>query len=122
MIKKWDIPLYFILILVPLYLFYSAFNLKEIKAKNVEVFINGKLKYRYKLSKEKKIVQIEVANGIEEMEIKDNKVIKIKSTCKNRICEKQGHISNSGDSIICVPNKEIIKITGEEEESDYIIK
>ena len=79
--KKWDIPLYFILILVPLYLFYSAFNLKEIKAKNVEVFINGKLKYRYKLSKEKKIVQIEVANGIEEMEIKDNKVIKIKSTC-----------------------------------------
>ena len=79
--KKWDIPLYFILILVPLYLFYSAFNLKEIKAKNVEVFINGKLKYRYKLSKEKKRVQIEVANGIEEMEIKDNKVIKIKSTC-----------------------------------------
>lgn len=122
MFKKWDILIYISLILFSGLIIYSGIEKKEKKAEYVEIYLGGKIKYRYKLTKEKKVIEIKVDNGIEKIEIENNKVKKIKSTCKNRNCEKQGEISKSGESIICVPNKEIIKISGEAEEFDYILK
>ncbi len=122
MFKKWDILIYIFLILFSGLIMYSGIRKKEKTAEYVEIYISGKIKYRYKLTKEKKVIEIKVDTGIEKIEIENNKVKKIKSTCKNRNCEKQGWISKAGDSIICIPNKEIIKISGETEDFDYILK
>ena len=37
------------------------------------------------------------------------------STCPDKVCERTGKISKSGEGIICVPNRVSIEISGESE-------
>ncbi len=46
------------------------------------------------------------------MEIKNGKVRVITSTCKEKLCVKEGWIDKVGESIICLPNRISITITG----------
>ncbi len=41
-----------------------------------------------------------------------------KADCPDKLCVKQGKISKSGESIICLPHKVVVKISAEERESD----
>ena len=45
--------------------------------------------------------------------IRDGRVRILNSPCPLKICENKGWISKKGDFIICVPNRVIIRITGE---------
>ena len=42
--------------------------------------------------------------------IKDGIVYISDATCKNQVCVNTGKISKKGESIICLPNKEIVEI------------
>ena len=42
------------------------------------------------------------------------------TTCKDKLCERMGNISKSYQSIICLPNKVIIKIISNSNEFDDI--
>lgn len=44
------------------------------------------------------------------IEIKDNKIRVLTSDCPDKICMHKGYISNTGESIVCMPNKLIIEI------------
>jgi hypothetical protein len=121
MFKKWDIIIYILIFVFSGTILYIGISKKKIDAEYVEIHINGELKYKYNLSKEKRVIQIELENGKEELLIEGRSVKKTKATCKNKHCEKQSAISEPGESIICVPNKEIIKISGESD-IDYIVK
>lgn len=46
------------------------------------------------------------------VEIKDGKVRVIDSTCPDKLCIKQGWISNVGETIVCLPNRITISIIG----------
>ena len=50
--------------------------------------------------------------------IQDQKVKVVESTCPDKLCIKQGWISNQGESIICLPNRITITITGGNEGVD----
>ncbi|PIE35893.1 hypothetical protein CSA56_02275 [candidate division KSB3 bacterium] len=47
--------------------------------------------------------------------IHDGEVYVSESPCRNKICIKTGHISLAGQMIACVPNKAVVRITGEQE-------
>lgn len=47
--------------------------------------------------------------------IRNGKVHLEHATCPDKICEAFGEISKSGESIICVPNKLVVKINGKSE-------
>ncbi len=47
--------------------------------------------------------------------IHDGEVYVPESPCLNKICIKTGHISLAGEMIACVPNKVVVRITGEQE-------
>lgn len=56
------------------------------------------------------------------IEVKDNKVRVIEETSPNNICQKQGYIKDSTKTIVCLPNKIIIKITNDKDnELDGVI-
>ena len=76
MFKKWDILIYIFLILFSGLIMYSGIRKKEKTAEYVEIYISGKIKYRYKLTKEKKVIEIKVDTGIEKIEIEKNKLNK----------------------------------------------
>lgn len=48
--------------------------------------------------------------GVSTAKVSDGRVQMLSSPCKDKICIKQGQISESGQSIVCVPNEVSITI------------
>lgn len=47
------------------------------------------------------------------LQIKDRKVKIVEANCKNQVCVKSKAISKSGESIVCLPHKLIVKIVSD---------
>ncbi len=61
------------------------------------------------------------ASGINCLEIKDGKARIVEADCRVKICVIHRAIENSGESIICLPHKVVVRITGAgESETDAI--
>lgn len=43
--------------------------------------------------------------------IKDGEAYMSESSCPDHICERMGHISKMGETVICLPNEVFVKIT-----------
>ncbi len=54
--------------------------------------------------------------------IKDGCVYMKEADCKNKICVNTGKINSPGQSIVCLPNRIIVEITGKEEGFDAVAK
>lgn len=50
--------------------------------------------------------------------IKDNTVYIKDASCKDHICVKHNKIRMVGETIVCLPNKTVIKITGDKQDID----
>lgn len=55
-------------------------------------------------------------------EIKDKKIYVVSSTCPDKICINQGNIGSSGQTIVCLPNKIVIKVINSDEPIDGVLK
>ena len=44
----------------------------------------------------------------------------IRANCHNHDCMQQGSISKTGETIVCLPHKLVLEVTGGEEEFDVI--
>lgn len=77
---------------------------------------DGKLYAKYSLLEDQTVeVERKDAKGrsySNTVVIKDGKVTVTESTCVNQVCVKHGAIDQAGESIICLPNKLIVKIEG----------
>ncbi len=62
---------------------------------------------------EDRILEIRGPLGHTEVEIKNGKIRIKKAPCRDKICMRQGWISSSGESLICLPNRVIVYVTGE---------
>ncbi len=115
MFKLWKKSRYYlikpldILFLLPLLLIFSK---KTESGKQVEIFVDGKLKFIYSLNDDRNI-EIKGNIGSSTIEIKNGKIRMVFSPCPDKLCMKQGFIGNRGESIVCVPNRIVIKIKGE---------
>lgn len=49
------------------------------------------------------------------VKVEDGEAFVENSTCPDKVCEKTGRISRNGESIICVPNRVSVEISGEGE-------
>lgn len=115
--RKGDLIIYFLVILITI----LPFLLPELTIKSkpdnldlnktyVEIDYNGN-KYSYSLLENQEII---LKNGLIIVEIKDKKVRVKQSDCPDKICVKRGWIEKPGQFIICMPNKLIVKIVGNE--------
>ena len=54
------------------------------------------------------------------VEIKDGSVSVTEASCKNQVCVRHGRVSRSGESIVCLPNRLVVRIeSGSEEGGGY---
>ena len=102
----------YLLILLFIGISFFLFNRKNNKIISKVEIISPYKKILLKLPANKIIKVKGFNNGYLVVQIKGEKVRVIRSTCPNKICIKTGWISKIGESIICVPNKIIIKIVG----------
>lgn len=114
-IKKADVILLVVLIVIGL--ISSAFAvMSKSTGQSVIIESDGHMYGKYSLLTDAEIeVPYEAKNGHIESNvviIKDGKV-KVKSaTCGNQVCVKHSQIDEAGESIICLPNKMVVRIEG----------
>lgn len=72
---------------------------------------DGRETARYALS-EDRIVRIEGRGGYNLLVIRDGEVWLSEADCPNLLCVKTGKIRYAGQSIVCLPHKLAVRITG----------
>ena len=81
----------------------------------VEISENGKLIYTVPLYEEREIelsgCTVSVSGGKAQM---------ISADCPDKVCERAGAISKSGEIIVCAPNRISIKISGKSEIDAFV--
>ncbi len=85
------------------------------KGTEVEVKVDGRIAYRLPIDVDR-IVSVKGPLGVTHIEIKNNKVRAIDAPCENKLCVRQGWIDRG--SIICVPNRVIVSVTGGNSKKD----
>lgn len=78
---------------------------------SVLIYVDGEL-YAEKSLNENSVTDID---GLMQVVIENGKAYVKNSVCPNGACEHSAPVSASGESIICLPNKIMIKISGETE-------
>ncbi|MGI6211337.1 MAG: NusG domain II-containing protein [Anaerovoracaceae bacterium] len=117
-IKKADIVLLVFLILLGLLFSWLSVAGKQ-SGTRVLVRVNGKDYATYSLA-ENRTVTIRQNGHVNKFIIKDGTVQMTKSSCKNKLCIEQGRISETNQSIVCLPNRVTLEIQGGESKYDAI--
>lgn len=108
--KKSDIILMISIVIIGLI---SAvyISLAKTKGDKVEIKVNNRIYGTYSLYIDRTVV-VEGKNSKNIVTIKDGSVKMSSASCKNQICVHHSPISKAGESIICLPNKVIVRIKG----------
>lgn len=128
-LKKADI-LVIVLILIASFFIYFFTNKLPREEKNISkkvvISVDGKNFKEVPLTKSsKEKIDINTIYGKNEVIIEKGEVHMHESNCKDKICMKMGKISIPGDSIICLPNRVMVKIVPEkrsDSDLDWVIK
>jgi hypothetical protein len=108
MIKKADIALFFIILILGLAVSFLSLRGNS-DGNKVIVTVNGEIYGTYDLSKDQ-IIEISQNDHTNNITIKDGTVSMSYSDCKNQTCVNTGSISQTKDTIACLPNKVLIEI------------
>ena len=119
-IRKADIALFCILILLALASSaFTAFRLSA-PAGEVDLTLDGSPYGTYSLSEDREI-EISGENFHNVVCIENGCVFMKSSDCRNQVCVNHAPISRSGESIICLPHKLVVRIqSGKEADVDAI--
>ena len=120
MFKKADIILACALILIGLAISY-IFSFGQSEGDLVEITCNGKFFGSYPLDEDREI-SIDRNDHINKVTINNGTVSMSFSDCQGQDCVHQGAISQTGESIICLPNKVVLEISGGTRQYDTIAR
>ncbi len=76
---------------------------------------DGKEIGRYSLLDDREIMIESSSGGHNTLVIKDGEASVIEADCPDGLCMRRGKIRYNGESIVCLPNKLVIKIESEKE-------
>lgn len=125
--KAGDLVIYFALFFLFFYLGEKILHFPNFSSEKAEIYVDGKLQYVYPLQEEQKLFFVDTPIGGVNVEIKDKKIRVTTSNSPLKLCVKQGWIDSVGESIIGIPDRLLIQITGdrvfdEDEEIDTIVR
>ena len=120
MFKKADILLACALILAGLAISY-IFSFGQSEGDLVEITCGGKFFGSYPLDEDREI-SIDRNDHINKVTINTGTVSMSFSDCKGQDCVHQSSIAKSGETIICLPNKIVVEITGGDRHYDTVAR
>jgi hypothetical protein len=86
------------------------------EGKLVVIEVDGKLVGNFSLG-EDRLIPVDGKLGTTRVEIVGNGVRVLDSPCPHKLCVKSGSISRSGETLVCLPNRVVIRIKGKGEPS-----
>lgn len=118
--KKGDIVIYLFLSLFFFFALQYALGMKAAKGNKIEIYVDNQLKYVYPLEEHRKDYFVDTNLGGVNVQVENMKARVTSSNSPLKICVKQGWISNTGDAIIGIPDRLLIKIVGESSEGEEL--
>ena len=119
MIKKADIILLILIVAAGLIISFGPLA-KKAGGTDVRVTLDGDTYGIYSLAEDRTIT-IEKDGHTNVIVIEDGTVHMESSTCKNQICVKHGAISKDNETIVCLPNRVVVRIESEGGDYDAVI-
>jgi len=124
MLKKGDIYLIAVLLLaiVTGFAFVHLYGSMSGNTHRISVIRQGdRLIKRIDLDAQQGPVKVEIDGEYRETVLVENGRIRFESAdCPDKICVRTGWISKKGDTAVCLPNRTIIKIEGDNPEVDGV--
>ena len=108
--RRYDLILIAVCLFVSLAL-WAAVSFTKKPGETVVVTVAGEEFGRYSLSEEREVV-IETENGKNVLTIKDGYADIVDATCPDGLCERQRKINESGETLVCLPNKVTVTVIG----------
>lgn len=119
--NKQDLILISIIVLIAVIIL-GIFKINEkANSLNALVYYDNNLVLKIDLNKQEQVYEVEGYNGPVYISAGDGRVKVEDEDSPLHLCQKQGYISKSYESIICLPNKIVVKIDAKEE-VDTVIK
>lgn len=110
-----DILIILTVLLLSIISFLFTFHYNKYTPTMVEIYLNGELIQTSPLSINSTIlIEDKFSNTII---IENNHVKVINSTCPDGVCENFGYINSHWQSIVCAPNKLVITVTNDSNDS-----
>lgn len=110
---KVDIVIAVAVVLIGAVLVVTFFMMRS-PGKNVIVSIDGKEAATYPLDEDRD-EWIMGRGGKNRLIIKDGKASVTEADCPDKLCVKQGSISNVNESIVCLPHRITVRVAGEDD-------
>ena len=110
------------IILIFSILILGVYKLNNKSASSALVYYEDELILKIDLSKEEKTYEVKGDNGIVYIKAGNGRVKVDEEISPRNLCSKQGYIKEPYESIVCLPNKIIIKIDANKDEIDTIIR
>ena len=122
--NKSDIILIISIILVSLILWFVLSNISQGDVTKAYVYYDSKLIKTIDLTKNEVLeYKVNGYNGEVLIETKLNQIRVKKETSPHHLCSKQGWVSTTLETIVCLPNKLIIKLASDKKsELDAIVR
>ena len=110
-VKKYDLIIIIGLLLISLLFSFLAFKVKD-KGQGdfLLIEVDGKEYGKYPLNVDKKIEVKTKNKAYNIIEIKNGKVKMLKANCRDLICTHMPAISDSGQTIVCLPHRLILEV------------
>ncbi|MDR1042340.1 MAG: NusG domain II-containing protein [Clostridiales Family XIII bacterium] len=109
--RKHDIALFVVLIVAGVILF-AVIDFMKAEGASVDVHVDGKVVASYPLSTDR---EVELGyNGHNSLVIKEGQAKVTGADCPDKLCVKQKAISREGETIVCLPHRLVVKISGGE--------
>lgn len=88
-----------------------AINLGKKPGSQVVITVDGNI-YKTADIKEDQTILVNTKNGDNTVVIADGMVDMTKADCPDKICVNHKKISKSGETIVCLPQKVVVEVTG----------
>jgi len=90
----------------------------------IVIQVDGVDKYKFPLYEEGRGQRLDILGpiGTTTVEMEDGRVRVVHSDCPDQICVSMGWINNSGVPIACLPNRVVVRISGEVGDGDFDLR
>lgn len=107
--KKQDGILIFVLLIMAAVFFFGYRLWNRESPEEVVVYVGEQEYARFSIREEEEFL-IETEKGINQLIIRDGKADVTEASCPDKICVHQSPISQTGETIVCMPNRVIVTI------------
>lgn len=122
MFKKKDLILIGVMLILCVISYVAIQFFVKKDGSRVLVKVDGMVKYEHQLNQDTELTVQGYQGGENHIVIHDGKVSMTDADCPDKLCVNMGKISKTGETIVCLPHRVVVEITGAGDGVDSVVQ